>query len=54
MAGVDREVILQRFLTQMPARFEPARGPAALHGALITLDPDTGRASGIRRIRVAS
>jgi metallophosphoesterase (TIGR00282 family) len=52
--GVDREVILQRFLTQMPARFEPARGPAALHGALITLDPDTGRASGIRRIRVAS
>lgn len=50
--GVDRELILQRFLTQMPIRFEPARGPAALHGALIALDPETGRASDIRRIRV--
>src|SRR5438094_387564 len=29
--GVDREIILQRFLTQMPMRFEPAKGPAALH-----------------------
>src|SRR3954464_15087109 len=45
--GVDRETILQRFLSQMPARFEPAKGPAALHGAIITLDPDTGRAQDI-------
>lgn len=50
--GVDRDLILQRFLTQMPIRFEPAKGPAALHGALIVLDPETGRASDIRRIRV--
>lgn len=50
--GVDREIILQRFLTQMPARFEPAKGPAALHGAVITIDPETGRASDIRRLRV--
>lgn len=50
--GVDRDLILQRFLTQMPIRFEPAKGPAALHGALIALDPETGRASDIRRIRV--
>ena len=49
--GVDREIILQRFLTQMPARFEPAKGPAALHGAVITIDPETGRASDIRRLR---
>ena len=50
--GVDREIVLHRFLTQMPIRFEPARGPAALHGVLITVDPDTGRASDIRRLRV--
>jgi len=49
---VDKELILQRFLTQMPVRFEPARGPAALHGAVITLDPETGRASDIQRLRV--
>jgi calcineurin-like phosphoesterase len=36
----------------MPGRFEPAKGPAALHGALIRIDPDTGRALGIERLRV--
>jgi metallophosphoesterase (TIGR00282 family) len=50
--GVDREIILQRFLTQMPARFEPAKGPAALHGVVVALDPESGRASDIRRLRV--
>lgn len=50
--GVDRDLILQRFLNQMPVRFEPAKGPAALHGVIITVDSDTGRASDIRRLRV--
>src|SRR5919204_587482 len=50
--GVDRGLILQRFLTQMPVRFEPAKGPAALHGAVIVIEPDTGRATDIRRLRV--
>ena len=50
--GVDREQILQRFLYQMPARFETAKGPTALHGVVITVDPDTGRASAIERLRI--
>ena len=50
--GVDRDVILQRFLQQMPVRFEPAKGPAALHGAVVVVDPDSGRALDIRRLRV--
>jgi len=50
--GVDRDLILQRFMNQMPVRFEPAKGPAALHGVVIVVDPDTGRASDIRRLRV--
>ena len=50
--GVDRDLILQRFMNQMPVRFEPAKGPAALHGVVIVLDPETGRASDIRRLRV--
>ncbi|PYN96286.1 MAG: TIGR00282 family metallophosphoesterase [Candidatus Rokuibacteriota bacterium] len=52
--GVDKDLILQRFLTQMPVRFEAAKGPAALHGAIITVDPETGRASDIVRIRQAA
>jgi hypothetical protein len=50
--GVDKAIILQRFLTQMPVRFEPAKGPAALHGVVITVDPESGRASAIQRLRV--
>ena len=50
--GVDRDLILQKFLQQMPVRFEPAKGPAALHGAVIVVDPDSGRASDIRRLRI--
>jgi len=50
--GVDPELALQRFLTQMPNRFEPAKGPAALHGAVIRIDPDTGRGLSIERLRV--
>ena len=50
--GVDPELALQRFLTQMPNRFEPAKGPAALHGAVIRIDPDTGRSQSIERLRV--
>jgi 2',3'-cyclic-nucleotide 2'-phosphodiesterase len=50
--GVDKDLILQRFLTQMPIRFEPARGPAAVCGVVVTVDPETGRASEIRRLRV--
>ena len=50
--GVDPEIALQRFLTQMPNRFEPAKGPAALHGAVIRIDPETGRGLSIERLRV--
>src|SRR5262245_20063382 len=50
--GADPEQALQRFLTQMPNRLEPAKGPAALHGALIRIDPETGRGLSIERLRV--
>ena len=50
--GVEPAVALQRFLTQMPNRFEPAKGPAALHGAILRIDPETGRGLSIERLRV--
>jgi 2',3'-cyclic-nucleotide 2'-phosphodiesterase len=48
--GVQRELILQRFLTNMPMRFEPATGDVRLCAALIDCDETTGRASRIERI----
>jgi metallophosphoesterase (TIGR00282 family) len=50
--GVEPELALGRFLSQMPNRFEPAKGPAMLQGAVIRIDPETGRGLSIERLRV--
>ncbi|HKC05598.1 MAG TPA: TIGR00282 family metallophosphoesterase [Methylomirabilota bacterium] len=50
--GVEPELALARFLSGMPNRFEPARGPAMLQGAVIRIDPETGRGLSIERLRV--
>jgi 2',3'-cyclic-nucleotide 2'-phosphodiesterase len=48
--GVDKEMVLQRFLTGMPGKFEAAKGNPKLCAALVACDPATGRASSIQRI----
>ena len=48
--GVERELVLNRFLTGMPGKFEPARGNPKLCAALIECEGATGRAIAIRRI----
>ncbi len=48
--GVETELVLQRFLTGMPGKFEAAKGNPKLCAALIGCDPTTGRAYSIRRI----
>ncbi len=50
--GVEPALALSRFLSQMPNRFEPAKGPAMLQGAVIRIDPETGRGLSIERLRV--
>ncbi len=50
--GVKKELIIQKFLSQMPCKFEVADGPVVLDAVLVEADPSTGRASGIRRLRV--
>ena len=47
--GVERELVLHRFLTGMPAKFEAAKGNPKLAATLIECDGATGRAYGIRR-----
>jgi 2',3'-cyclic-nucleotide 2'-phosphodiesterase len=51
--GVDKRIILERFLTQMPVRMEAARHGAELHGVVVEVDDITGRAAAIRRIALA-
>jgi len=52
--GQNKEKIIKRFLTCMPARFEVARGDPRLHGAVIGIDDHTGRATSIVRIQRAA
>ncbi len=48
--GVEKELVLQRFLTGMPGKFEAAKGNPKLCGALIECDGASGRSSRIQRI----
>ncbi len=49
--GVKKELALKRFLSQIPIRFEVEKKNIYLQGAVITIDPQTGRAEGIKRIQ---
>ena len=48
--GVEKEQILQRFLTGLPSRFEAAKGDPRLCAVLVECDPATGKANSIQRI----
>ncbi len=48
--GVEKDLVLQRFLTNMPGKFEAAKGNAKMCAALIACDAETGRAESIQRI----
>ncbi|HEY6488350.1 MAG TPA: TIGR00282 family metallophosphoesterase [Terracidiphilus sp.] len=48
--GVDKDLVLHRFLTGLPGKFEAAKGNPKLCATLVSCDPATGRATAIRRI----
>jgi 2',3'-cyclic-nucleotide 2'-phosphodiesterase len=50
--GVDKDIIIRRFLTQLPVRMEAARHGAELHAVVVEVDETTGHATAIRRIVV--
>jgi hypothetical protein len=47
--GMDKEGSLRRFLTGLPARFEPALNDVRLNAVIIEVDDKTGRAFSIER-----
>lgn len=50
--GVDKKIVLQRFLTGLPVRMEAAKGSVELHAVIVEADEGTGRAVSIRPYRV--
>ncbi|HZT41044.1 MAG TPA: TIGR00282 family metallophosphoesterase [Chthonomonadaceae bacterium] len=50
--GMKRELILARFTSLLPVRFEVAEGEAQLCGVLVDVDKNTGHATSIQRLQV--
>jgi metallophosphoesterase (TIGR00282 family) len=48
--GVEKDAVLQRFLTGMRTRFETARDDPRFAAAVVEADPETGRARSIDRM----
>ena len=49
--GVKKELVLDRFLTQRPVGFEPAKRDVHLQGVIIDVDDATGKARSIKRVQ---
>ncbi|HEY3283116.1 MAG TPA: TIGR00282 family metallophosphoesterase [Armatimonadota bacterium] len=48
--GFRKEVLLGRFLSNMPAKFEVAEGEVVVSGILVEIDEETGKAESITRV----
>ena len=48
--GIEKEAIIARFLTGLPARFESATGDPRLNGVVVSVDASTGKATAIERV----
>ncbi|MDI6825340.1 MAG: TIGR00282 family metallophosphoesterase [Bacillota bacterium] len=48
--GMRTETIVQRFLDQLPSRFDVARGPRQFNAVVVDVDESTGMARSIRRL----
>ncbi len=47
--GVSKDILLPKFVSQLPARFETATGDVRINGVEVDVNPDTGKAESIRR-----
>jgi 2',3'-cyclic-nucleotide 2'-phosphodiesterase len=48
--GMDKEVVIQRFLSGVPNRFVVASGTVTFNSILVNIDGSTGRATSIQRV----
>jgi len=50
--GMKHNLVIQKFLTQLPRRFEVAPGPSVLCAAVVNLDRETRKTTHISRLRL--
>jgi metallophosphoesterase (TIGR00282 family) len=49
--GMEKEAVIKKFVTGLPARFTVAKGEAVFCGIIVTINPKTGRAENITRVQ---
>jgi metallophosphoesterase (TIGR00282 family) len=50
--GIKKKPVLERFLTQLPTRFETATGDIKLCGVVVDVNEESGRARAIHRLKI--
>lgn len=50
--GIKKDAIIERFLTQIPNKFDVAKGDIRLQGVLLDIDAQSGKANEIERISI--
>jgi metallophosphoesterase (TIGR00282 family) len=51
--GIRQTVAIQRFLTQMPRKFDVASRDIELQGVILEVNPNNGKSESIRRLKVS-
>jgi calcineurin-like phosphoesterase len=51
--GVKKEIILRRFLTSLPERFETAKGNPQFQAVVADINPEDGKAVSIIRLSLS-
>jgi calcineurin-like phosphoesterase len=50
--GIKKEIAIEKFLSQMPRRFEVAPGPCVFSAVLLDVDTGVGKALSIERLQI--
>ena len=50
--GVKKEVVIEKFMTNMPVRFDAASGECMLNGCIFTIDEKSGRCTSAEAVRI--
>ena len=50
--GMEKDVVINGFICQLPRKFEVAQGNVVVQGVIVDVDSQSGRAQAIRRLRV--
>ena len=50
--GINKDIVIEKFLTCMPKKFEVAKGDVQLNGVIVDIDSNTGKSTSIQRIGI--